>query len=135
VEPTGPNRRYVFSDLVALRVVRSLLDVGLPLQRIRKAVAFLADTGEELAGLRLVSDGSSVLACRTDGEVLDALRGGQLALFVSVGALADDVEGEVRRFSEERDAFVGDLQDTDSGDADSGDTGEGPGSSSASESA
>lgn len=111
----GARPRYGFRDLVALRMVRSLLDAGLSLQRIRKAVEFLQASGEgggdDLAGLRLVSDGTTVLACRDDGEVLDALRQGQLALFVSVDALVRDVEAEVRRFSTERDAFVDALHD------------------------
>lgn len=118
-------KRYRFRDLVSLRMVCALLDAGLSLQRIRKAVEFLqqeaageqADDAPGLAGLRLISDGSTVFACRTDGEVLDALRGGQLALFVSVEAVAGEVEAEVQAFSHERDAFVEDLRDTSSGES------------------
>lgn len=106
---TGP-RRYSFRDLVVLRVVRSLLDAGLSLQRIRKAVEFLQASPDELAGLRLVTDGTTVFACHDDGEVLDALRGGQLALFVSVDAVAREVEAEVRQFATEREAFVDTLR-------------------------
>lgn len=110
------GRRYAFRDLVALRMVRSLLDAGLPLQRIRKAVEYL-QTLPEPAGaggsgwthLRLVSDGATVYACHDDGEVLDALRQGQLALFVSVEAVVQEVEAEVRQFANERDAFVDSL--------------------------
>ncbi len=106
------NRRaYTFRDLVALRMVRSLLDAGLSLQRVRKAVEHLAGIGDDLTDLRLVSDGSTVFACRDDGEVLDALRHGQLALFVSVDAVASEVEAEVRQFSDERAAFVDSLNE------------------------
>lgn len=98
--------RYRFEDLVALRMVCSLLDAGLPLQRIRRAAEYLTASDEGLRGLRLVADGSAVFACRSDGEVLDALRGGRLALFVSVDAVAEEVDAEVRRFSAEREAFV-----------------------------
>ena len=108
VAPDGP---YSFRHLVALRLVRSLLGAGLSLQRIRKAVEFLEATGEDLAGLRLVTDGSKVLACHDDGEVLDALRGGQLALFVSVDAVVREVDSGVLEFSTERSAFVDALQD------------------------
>lgn len=111
VEPHGAGRSYTFRNLVALRMVRSLLDGGLPLQRIRKAVEFLQASGDDLAGLRLVSDGTTVFACHDDGEVLDALKGGQLALFVSVEAVAREVESEVRQFSTERDAFVEALRE------------------------
>ena len=66
-EPGGP---YSFRDLVALRVVRSLLDAGLPLARIRKALRALLDAGEDVAGLRMVTDGEHVWACRDDGQIL-----------------------------------------------------------------
>jgi DNA-binding transcriptional MerR regulator len=107
-EPTGP---YSFRDLVALRMVATLLDAGLPMSRIRRAVAELVRTGDDIAGLRLVTDGESVWACRDDGQILDALRHGQLALFVAVDRFADEVEHEVRAFDDDRRAFVADLQD------------------------
>jgi len=79
-------------------MVRSLLDAGLPLARIRRAVTALRDAGEDLAGLRVITDGEHVWACRDDGQILDALRHGQLALFVAVDRIADDVDaGACRR--------------------------------------
>jgi DNA-binding transcriptional MerR regulator len=107
-EPGGP---YSFRDLVALRMVASLLDAGLPMSRIRRAVAELVRTGDDFTGLRLVTDGETVWACRDDGQILDALRHGQLALFVAVDRFADEVEHEVRGFDEDRRAFVADLRD------------------------
>jgi DNA-binding transcriptional MerR regulator len=109
VVPTGDGRSYTFRDLVALRVVTSLLEAGLPLGRVRAALAFLADAGDDLAGVRLVTDGSTVWACRDDGQILDALRSGQLALFVSVDHFVESVEADVRAFDAERSAFVADL--------------------------
>jgi DNA-binding transcriptional MerR regulator len=100
---------YSFRDLVALRMVASLLDAGLPMVRIRKAVAELLRHGDDIAGLRLVTDGETVWACHDDGQILDALRHGQLALFVAVDRLADDVETEVRTFDDDRRAFVDEL--------------------------
>jgi DNA-binding transcriptional MerR regulator len=101
---------YSFRDLVALRMVRSLLDAGLSLTRIRRAVAELSRGGDELTELRLVTDGDRVWACRDDGQILDALRHGQLALFVAVDQLAAEVDAEVRQFSRERQSFVDDLR-------------------------
>jgi DNA-binding transcriptional MerR regulator len=97
---------YGFRDLVALRVVRSMLDAGLPSARIRVALAAVRDAGHDLSSLRLVTDGRHVWACHDDGEILDALRAGQLALFVSVDQVAADVDSDVRAFSRERAAFV-----------------------------
>jgi DNA-binding transcriptional MerR regulator len=110
----GSASRYSFRDLVALRVVASLLESGLSLARVRKAVRYLVEAGEDIAGLRLVTDGDTVWACRDDGQILDALRRGQLALFVAVDRMAADVEAEVRAFAAERSAFVEGLRDRES---------------------
>jgi DNA-binding transcriptional MerR regulator len=110
VPPGADDRRYDFRDLVALRVVRSLLDAGLPSARVRVAVESLRRIGEDdLARLRLVTDGTRVWSCTDDGQILDALAHGQLALFVAIDRVAADVDTEVRRFEAERTAFVEDL--------------------------
>lgn len=101
---------YSFRDLVALRVVASLLEAGLTLGRVRQAVRYLVATGEDIAGLRIVTDGDRVWACRDDGQILDALRRGQMALFVAVDAYAREVDAEVRGFDAERRQFVDHLR-------------------------
>jgi DNA-binding transcriptional MerR regulator len=109
-EPDGP---YTFRDLVVLRMVRSLLDAGLPLARIRRAVGTLLEVGDDIAEVRVVTDGEHVWACRDDGQILDALRHGQLALFIAVDRIAADVDAEVRAFSQDRQSFVDGLRHPD----------------------
>jgi DNA-binding transcriptional MerR regulator len=111
VVPSDEHGSYTFRDLVALRVVTSLLEAGLPLTRVRAALRYLDDAGDDLSGLRLVTDGSTVWACRDDGQILDALRSGQLALFVAVDRVAADMEAEVRAFDRERSEFLAQLRD------------------------
>jgi DNA-binding transcriptional MerR regulator len=106
VVPGDADGGYGFRDLVALRVVRSMLDAGLPSSRVRGALAAMRDAGHDLSSLRLVTDGGHVWACHDDGQILDALRAGQLALFVAVDQVAADVDADVRAFSLERAAFV-----------------------------
>lgn len=110
VPPPDLDAPYTFRDLVALRMVRSLLEAGLPLVRIRRAVTELTRGDDDITELRLVTDGERVWACRNDGQILDALRHGQLALFVAVDRLAADLEADVREFSRERQSFVDDLR-------------------------
>ena len=109
--PTEAGSKYSFRDLVALRVVHSLLDAGLSSIRVRAAVRWVRESGDELSDLRLVTDGRNVWACRDDGQILDALRAGQLALFVAVDSLAAEVDAEVRAFDAERAEFVERLTD------------------------
>lgn len=106
LQPTGADSRYEFRDLVAARLVRSLIDAGLPSARVGLALRSLVDAGDDLASLRLVTDGRSVWICHDDGQILDALRAGQLALFVDVDRLASDVQAEVFAFDREREEFL-----------------------------
>jgi DNA-binding transcriptional MerR regulator len=110
VAPSGPQRSYEFRDLVALRIVRALLDAGLTSARVRTAVSTVREQGDDLAAIRLVTDGQRVWICHDDGQILDALRAGQMALFVAVNRVASEVEAEVRTFAAERDAFVQQLR-------------------------
>ncbi|HEX6947213.1 MAG TPA: helix-turn-helix domain-containing protein [Acidimicrobiia bacterium] len=106
----GVRRLYSFRDLVALRVVRSLLDNGMSLQRVRRAWEYLRREGsmdEHLAQVKLVTDGVSIFqVSRDDGELLDALRQGQLAFFVAIDEIARDVEEDVTYFELDRAQFL-----------------------------
>ena len=113
----GVPRMYSFRDLVALRVVKSLLDGGMSLQRVRRAWDYLnrkAGLDKHLAEVKLVTDGQSIFkVCRKEGEVLDALRHGQMAFFVAIDEIARSVEGGVTQFREDRDRFIRALRDAE----------------------
>ena len=106
----GVRRLYSFRDLVALRVVRSLLDNGMSLQRVRRAWDYLrrhAELDEHLAGVKLVTDGQSIFRVSDDeSELLDALRDGQLAFFVAIDEITRSVEEDVTRFELDRGMFL-----------------------------
>lgn len=104
----GVRRLYSFRDLVALRVVKSLLDNGMSLQRVRRAWDYLRRNGQmddHLAGVKLVTDGSTIFSVDGHGT-LDALRHGQLAFFGQIGDIARSVEEDESRFELDRPAFL-----------------------------
>ena len=111
----GVPRLYSFRDLVALRVVKSLLDGGMSLQRVRRAWEFLnkkAQLDRHLSDVKLVTDGQSIFKiCRRDGEVMDALKDGQMAFFVAIDDIATSVHTNVRSFEEDRERFVRGLRE------------------------
>jgi len=111
----GVPRMYSFRDLISLKVVKSLLDGGMSLQRVRRAYEFLqrrAGLERQLSELKLVTDGVSIFKiCRKEGEVLDALREGQMAFFVAIDRLAQSVDAGVSEFRRDRDQFVRALRD------------------------
>lgn len=110
----GVRRLYSFRDLVALRVVKSLLDNGMSLQRVRRAWDYLRREGEmenHLAKVKLVTDGQSIFRVSADeGELMDALRQGQLAFFVAINEITQEVEEDVTRFELDRDRFLNMLR-------------------------
>lgn len=106
----GVRRLYAFRDLVALRVVRSLLDNGMSVQRVRRAWDYLrrnAEMESHLAEVKLVTDGTSIFKIASDdGELLDALREGQMAFFVAIDLITREVEEDVSKFELDRDHFL-----------------------------
>jgi DNA-binding transcriptional MerR regulator len=106
----GVRRLYSFRDLVALRVIKSLLEGGMSLQRVRRAIEFLrkkAGLDQHLSELKLVTDGKSIFKiCRTDGELLDALREGQMAFFLAIDDIARTVDARVTQYLYDRDEFI-----------------------------
>jgi DNA-binding transcriptional MerR regulator len=114
----GVKRLYSFRDLIGLRVIRSLLDGGMSLQRVRRAIEFLrkkAGLDEHLSEVRLVTDGKSIFKiCKTDGEVLDALKEGQMAFFLAIDDIARGIDGRVSQYLYDRQEFIDALQKVES---------------------
>lgn len=106
----GVRRLYSFRDLVALRVVRGLLDNGMSVQRVRRAWDYLrrnADMESHLSEVKLVTDGLTIFRVASDEEgLLDALRDGQLAFFVAIDSITRAVEEDVTRFELDRESFL-----------------------------
>jgi DNA-binding transcriptional MerR regulator len=75
---SGSKRTYSYSDVLEVKVIKSLLNSGVALHRARQAVECLRNSlGADLASSSLVlSDAGSVLA-HDDGDLVDLLRGGQ----------------------------------------------------------
>jgi len=115
VEPTvrsatgsGTQRLYSFRDVLLLKVIKRLLDVGVSLQQIRTAVHHLRERGtDDLTRVTLMSDGASVYECTSDDEVIDLLQGGQGVFGIAIGGVWREIEGSLLELPSER-ADVGD---------------------------
>ncbi len=106
VEPTvrgaagsGSQRLYGFRDILVLKLVKRLLDTGISLQQIRKAVEELRATGvRDLAQVTLMSDGASVYLCTSDDQVIDLVSRGQGVFGIAVGKVLREVESSLVDF-------------------------------------
>ena len=86
-----------------LKVVKRLLDTGVSLQNIRVAVEHLRGRGvEDLAGVTLFSDGTTVYECTSPEEIVDLLQGGQGVFGIAVGGTMREVTGSLAEFPAER---------------------------------
>lgn len=100
----GSARRYSFADVVRLRVAARLRAAGVGLARLRRCAEALEKLGGEsgdLGGVRLLVAGSRVLWARSDEEVVDLLREGQLVLVFSIGDAVAETAGAVARLTRE----------------------------------
>jgi tetratricopeptide (TPR) repeat protein len=126
VEPGEENRiageGFAFRDLVVLRTIVSLVDKGIPLQRIRRNLEMLRHRLPEMddpaAALRLWDDASERLVVRNDGRLEEA--GGQLLLEFegdsgdaanSVASLAEFESNEVGSRAKDAGDTVGAMVD------------------------
>lgn len=66
---SGSRRRYSYRDLIELKMIKTLLDAGQKLERVRAAFDYLRDLGDDLTSVQLVIAGDSVVLVR-DGEAL-----------------------------------------------------------------
>ena len=94
---SGTQRLYSFQDLVALRVIKRLLDAGVSLQRVRKAVDYLQDLEEPASGVTLFSDGKGVYQAHSPEAVIDLLNRGQGVFAIAVDKVWTDLEGTLER--------------------------------------
>jgi len=93
---SGTQRLYSFRDIVVLKVIKRLLNVGVSLQNIRKAIETLRQWGEEdLATMTLISDGTTVYECRSAEEVVDLLQGGQGVFGIAIGGAFKEIQGSL----------------------------------------
>src|SRR3954470_5733732 len=93
---SGSQRLYSFRDIVVLKVVKRLLDAGVSLQNIRKAIDTLRSRGVgDLAGITLISDGTTVYECRSAEEVVDLLQGGQGVFGIAIGGAFKEIQGSL----------------------------------------
>lgn len=99
---SGSQRLYSFRDILVLRIIKRLLDTGVSLQNVRKAVDHLRERGvEDLSEITLMSDGASIFECVTEDEVIDIMRGGQGVFGIAIGRVRSEVAGTLARFPQE----------------------------------
>lgn len=94
------RRRYSFADLVRLRTAKELLDNGISLQKIRKAMNYLKKRDpqikEPLVQLKFLTNGKSIFTLTKDSnKVIDVLNKNQLVWSIAIGKISQDTKEKV----------------------------------------
>ena len=95
---SGSRRRYSYRDLIELKLIKTLLDAGQKLERVRAAFAFLRDLGDDLAAVQLVITGDSVVLVRDSGELLDVVnkyQGQGVLNLLALGGVVEQVDAAI----------------------------------------
>jgi DNA-binding transcriptional MerR regulator len=98
---TGTERRYSFSDLLALRVARELREAGVSTQSLRRVVEFLRTRKglrNPLAECRLIVTGADVQVATNPEKIMSVLRAPGQTSFAFVFDLArtlDEMKQEI----------------------------------------
>ena len=104
----GVPKLYSFRDIVSLKVIKTLLDNGMSIQRVRRAWRYLTRNGDlqdQLSKTKLISDGETIYSVE-ENEVFDALKQGQLAFFETIDLVAKKVEEDISKFELDKERFL-----------------------------
>ena len=94
---SGTQRLYSFQDLALLKLVKRMLDSGVNLQQIRKAMGTLKGLKEPALGTTLISDGNRIYSVESPDEVVDLLAQGQGVFAIAVDKVWTDLEGALAK--------------------------------------
>lgn len=95
---SGSRRRYSYTDLLELRVIKTLLDAGFKLESVREVFDYLRQQVQtDIAAAHLVISGNSVVLCADDGELIDVLRKGQgvLSNVLSLSTVKQEIDTQI----------------------------------------
>jgi len=95
---SGSRRRYGYTDLLELKVIKSLLDAGIRLENVREIFSYLRDIlGQEITSANLVIQGSSSVVIQSDGELIDLIHKGQGVLnILPLAGVRDEMDARIR---------------------------------------
>lgn len=89
---SGLEPRYSYTDLLELKLIKHLLDAGVALQSVRKAIEYLRKQGGDLATAKQALTATGPVLCRSDDEV--SRQSGVLAI-VALGRIKDKVDAGI----------------------------------------
>jgi DNA-binding transcriptional MerR regulator len=100
---SGTRRRYSYTDLLELRVIKSLLDAGIKLENVRDIFSYLREhLSGDVTSANLVIQGTSAVLIEDDGELIDLVKKGQGVLNVlPLAGVRQEMDARIRELHPE----------------------------------
>ncbi|HVM52814.1 MAG TPA: MerR family transcriptional regulator [Acidimicrobiales bacterium] len=107
---SGSQRLYSYGDLLELKVIKSLLDAGFDLRKVRRVIDYVRQNiGDDVAAANLVITGGDSVVLQSGEELVDLLRNGQGVLnIVPLGGLKTELEAQITELHPSEPADVDD---------------------------
>jgi DNA-binding transcriptional MerR regulator len=99
---SGSQRLYSFQDLALLKLIKRMLDSGVNLQQVRKAMKTLRGLDEPALGATLVVDGHRIYSVESPEAVVDLVKGGQAVFAIALDKVWTELEGSLAKTTGKR---------------------------------
>ena len=106
---SGSRRRYSYRDLIELKMIKTLIDAGQRLDRVRKAFDYLRDLGDDLTSVQLVIAGDSVVLVREGENLIDVVnkyQGQGVLNLLALDGVVEQVDAAIVDFRPVADALA-----------------------------
>lgn len=106
---SGTQRLYSYRDLLELKVIKSLLDSGVDLKKVRRVIGYVRENlGEDVATANLVISGSDSVLAQTGEELIDLVRNGQGVLnIVPIAGVKIELDAQITELHPSEPAAAG----------------------------
>jgi DNA-binding transcriptional MerR regulator len=107
----GSIRLYSFGDLVQVKVAKTLMDKGISLQKIKKAIHYLKknipEVEKRLSELLFLTDGETFFVLtQNKKKIVDILKSGQFVFSLALGEIMENLKGEIVALQTEKEYEV-----------------------------
>jgi predicted RNase H-like HicB family nuclease len=103
----GSVRLFSFTDLIQLKVAKTLKDAGISVQKMRKALNYLKknmpDIDKPLANLKFLTDGKTIFVITMDNKkIIDTLKHGQMIFTFLLDDIINELKGSIKPLHDQR---------------------------------
>jgi DNA-binding transcriptional MerR regulator len=95
---SGSRRRYSYQNLLELKMIKTLLDAGQKLERVRAAFQYVRELGEDLTSAQIVIAGDSVILVGEGDNLIDVVnkhQGQGVLNILAMQGVSDQVQAAV----------------------------------------